>query len=122
MLSIVLILFGIFHFSYPRDLIAYIPSSLYGGIVWAYIVGAAYILTGISFLTNQFVKFTGYLFAAMLIFFILAIHVPNYLNAGDNEVKQLALISILKDFAIAGFSLHLAAGAFHQHFHLEDSD
>jgi uncharacterized membrane protein len=122
MLSIVLILFGIFHFSYPRDLIAYVPSSLYGGIVWAYIVGAAYILTGISFLTNQYVKFTGYLFAAMLIFFILAIHVPNYLNAGDKEIKQLALISILKDFAIAAFSLHLAAGAFHQHFHLEDSD
>jgi uncharacterized membrane protein len=122
MLSVVLILFGIFHFTYPRDLMAYVPSSLYGGIAWAYIVGAAYILAGLSFMTNQYVKFTGYLFAAMLIFFILTIHLPNYLNAGDREMQQLALISMLKDFAIAGFSLHLAAGAFHQHFHLEDSD
>lgn len=122
MLAIVLILFGIFHFTYPRDLMAYVPSSLYGGIVWAYIIGVAYILTGISFMTNQYVKFTGYLFAAMLLFFILTIHVPNYLHAGDKEMQQLALISILKDLAIAGFSLHLAAGAFRQHFHLEDSD
>jgi uncharacterized membrane protein len=122
MLSLVLILFGIFHFTYPRDLMAYVPSSLYGGIVWAYIIGAAYILAGISFMTNQFVKFTGYIFAAMLIFFILAIHVPNYMNAGDQEMRQLALISILKDFAIAGFSLHIAASAFHQHLHFEDND
>lgn len=122
MLSVVLILFGIFHFMYPRDLMAYVPSSLFGGIVWAYIVGAAYILVGISFMTNRYVKLTGYFLAGLLIFFILTIHVPNYLNAGDREMQQLALRSILKDFAIAGFALHIAAGAYKQHFHLEDSD
>lgn len=122
MLSIVLIIFGIFHFMYPHDLMVYVPASLIGGIVWAYIVGGAFILVGISFLTNQYVKFTGYLLAAMLIIFILTIHVPNYLDAGDKEMRQLALISILKDLAITGFAMHIAAGAHHQHFHLEDSD
>jgi putative oxidoreductase len=122
MLSVVLIIFGIFHFMYPHDLMVYVPSYLIGGIIWAYIVGAAFVLVGLSFLTNQFVKFTGYLLALMLIIFILTIHVPNYLNAGDKEMQQLALISILKDLAITGFALHIAAGAHHQHFHLEDSD
>jgi len=68
------------------------------------------------------VKFTGYILAALLIFFILSIHLPNYLNAGMAETKQLALINILKDTAITGFALHIAAGAHHQHFHLEESD
>lgn len=122
MLSVVLIIFGVFHFMYPRDLMVYVPAALIGGIMWAYLVGGAFILVGISFLTNQYVKFTGYLLAIMLIFFIISIHVPNFLNAGDVDMRQLALISILKDLAITGFALHIAAGAHHQHFHLEDSD
>jgi Ca2+/H+ antiporter len=107
---------------YPRDLMVYVPAALIGGIMWAYFVGGAFVLVGISFLTNQYVKFTGYLLAVMLIFFIVSIHVPNYLNAGDADMRQLAFISILKDLAITGFALHIAAGAHHQHFHLEDSD
>lgn len=122
MLSVVLIIFGIFHFLYPRDLLVYVPAGLVGGIKWAYFVGSAFVLVGLSFLTNQFVKFTSYLLVVMLIIFILTIHLPNYLNAGDKEMRQLALINILKDTAIAGFALHIAAGAHHQHFHLEDSD
>ena len=122
MLSVVLIIFGIFHFLYPRDLLVYVPLYLVGGIIWAYIVGGAFIIVGLSFLTNQFVKFTSYLLVVMLIFFILTIHLPNYMNAGDRDMQQMALINILKDTAIAGFALHIAAGAHHQHFHLEDSD
>jgi uncharacterized membrane protein len=118
----VLIIFGIFHIKYPHDSMVYVPTSLPGGIVWAYIVGAAFILVGLSFMTNQFVKFTGYMLAALLVIFILTIHVPNFLNAGNDEIKQQALINILKDTAIMGFVLHIAAGAHHQHFHLEESD
>ena len=121
-LSVVLIIFGIFHFLYPRDLMVYVPLSLVGGISWAYIVGSAFVIVGLSFLTNQFVKFTSYLLVIMLIIFILTIHVPNFMNSGDKEMRQLALISILKDTAIVGFALHIAAGAHHQHFHLEESD
>ena len=100
----------------------YVPLSLVGGITWAYVVGGAFILVGLSFLTNQFVKITSYLLVIMLVIFILTVHLPNYNNAGDKEMRQLALINILKDTAIAGFALHIAAGAHHQHFHLEDSD
>jgi len=122
MLSVVLIVFGIFHFFYPRDLLVYVPLSLVGGIMWAYIVGVAFIIVGLSFLTNQFVKFTSYLLVIMVIIFILTIHVPNFMNTGDKEMRQMALINILKDTAIVGFALHIAAGAHHQHFHLEESD
>ena len=122
MLSIVLIIFGVFHLMYPKDLMVYVPISLVGGIAWAYVVGAAFILVGLSFLTNQYVKVTSYVLAALLIIFILTIHLPNYMNAALPEMRQQALINILKDTAITGFALHIAAGAHHQHFHLEDSD
>ena len=122
LLSVVLIALGIFHFVYPRDLLVYVPLSLAGGIIWAYIAGGAFILVGLSFLTNQFVKVTGYILVAMLIIFILTIHLPNFQNAGDRDMRQLALINILKDTAIAGFAMHIAAGAHHQHLHFEQND
>ena len=121
-LSVVLIIFGIFYFLNPRDLLVYVPLGLFGGIMWAYVLGAAFILVGLSFLTNQFVKITSYLLVAVLIIFILAIHLPNYNNAGSSEFRQMALINILKDTAIAGFALHIAAGAHHQHLHFEEND
>lgn len=122
MLSVVLIIFGICHFLYPRDLFVYVPVFMVGGILYAYIVGGIFILVGLSFLTNQYVKFTSYLLVILMLVFILSIHVPNYLNAGNRDMKMLALINILKDTAIMGFVMHIAAGAHHQHLHFEESD
>lgn len=121
-LAVVLLAFGIFHFMYPRDLLVYVPDFLPLGIKWAYIVGGAFILVGLSYLTNQYVKISSYLLFVLLVIFILTIHLPNYQNAGDKDMRQLALINILKDTAIAAFALHIAASAWHQHFQLENND
>ncbi len=122
LLALVLIGFGIFSFNYPRELLIYVPVELPGGIKLAYIVGGGFILVGLSFMFNQYVKLVGYVFAGLLLIFIITVHVPNYLNAGVIEMKRQALINLLKDTAIMSFSLHIAAGAHHQHFHLEESD
>jgi len=122
LLSLVMIVFGFQHFSRPRDLVNYVPDFLPGGIIWVYFVGIAFILVAIAFITNRMVKVAGYLLAGILLVFVLTIHLPNYLNAGDKDSKQMALISILKDTAIACFALYIAAGAHHQKLHLEDSD
>lgn len=122
LLAVVLFVFGVFHFLYPRDLLVYVPDFLPLGIKWAYVVGSAFILVSLSYLTNQFVKASSYILFVLLVIFILTIHLPNYRNAGSSEMRQFALINLLKDTAIAAFALHIAAGAHHQHFHLEESD
>ena len=122
LLALVLFAFGVFHFLYPRDLLVYVPQILPGGIIWVYAVGASFILVGLSFLTNRMVKFAGYLLAILLGVFVIFIHIPNYLYAGDKEMKQMAFINLLKDTATACFALHIAAGAHHQKLHLEESD
>ncbi|MEO7530762.1 MAG: hypothetical protein ABIS69_05105 [Sediminibacterium sp.] len=122
LLAVVLISFGLFHFQNARDLIVYIPSSVPGGIAWVYIVGAAFILVGVAFIVNKMVKTAAYLLATLLFIFICIIHIPNYLEAGTKEMRSMAFVNILKDLAIAGFALHIAAGAHHQKLHLEDSD
>jgi putative oxidoreductase len=121
-LAIVLIGIGIFDIRNPYDILVFVPSWLPGGIIWSYIVGVCFILVGISFLTNQYVKITAYTLAAFLFFFILTVHVPNAFNAGMPEMRIQALVNILKDTAIACFALHIAAGAHHQHLHFEEAD
>jgi uncharacterized membrane protein len=122
LLAVVMIIFGIFHLTNARDLIEYVPPSIPGGIDWVYFVGVAYILVGISFILNKYVKMAGYLLAILLFIFVVVIHLPNYLYAGTAESKTGALINLLNDLAIGGFALHIAAGAHHQQLHLEESD
>jgi uncharacterized membrane protein len=121
-LAVVLISLGIFHLIRPYDLLVYVPMTLFGGVTWVYIVGICFIAVGVSFMINQYVKITSYLLAALLIVIILFIHVPNALNAGMEEMRTFAIINIMKDTAIAGFALHIAASAHHQHLHFEEDD
>ena len=53
LLAVVMISFGIYHFQHARELVVYIPSFLPGGLLWVYLVGAAFILVAISFVTVQ---------------------------------------------------------------------
>jgi hypothetical protein len=121
-LALMLIAIGIYHLNQPSDLLVYVPDFLPGGIVCAYVVGSCFILVGISFLTNYYVKITSYALAVLLLAFALFVHLPNYFNAGVAEMRTFALINMLKDIAIAAFALHIAAGAHHQHLHFEEND
>lgn len=111
LLSVVMIVFGIYHFQQPRSLLEYVPGNLPGGINSVYVVGAAYILAAIAFISNKFVKLVGYLLALLLILSVLMIHWPIYKEAGNFETKQMAFIAMLKDTAIAAFALHIAGSA-----------
>lgn len=114
LLAIVMLVFGIYHFRRPENLLIYVPTYLPGGIVWVYFVGIAFILAALSFIANRFVAIAGYLLAVLLLTFVVLVHWPNYSEAGDPEMKQLALVNLLKDMALAAFALHIAANARNQ--------
>ena len=111
LLSIVMIIFGFYHFKNPRAMMEYVPANLPNPILWVKIVGAAFILAAVSFIFNRYVKVTAYLLALMLLIFAFFIHGEIYMNAGTEEVKVNALINILKDTALAAFALHIAGSA-----------
>jgi uncharacterized membrane protein len=112
LLALVMAVFGVYHFIYPQNLVGYVPSFLpAAGNLWVYIPGAAFILTAIAFITNKMVKTAAYLLAVLLFIFVLTIHLPNFLYAGDPEVRQSEFINLLKDTAIAAFALHIASNS-----------
>lgn len=112
-LSVVMIVFGLYHFMEPQNLLVYVPDFLPGGILWVYLTGAAFILAAIAFIMHKQVKLAGYLLALLLIIFVLTIHLPNFLHAGDEGMKQVALVNLLKDTALASFALYLGSEASH---------
>ncbi|WP_018613525.1 hypothetical protein [Segetibacter koreensis] len=110
-LGVVMIIFGLYHFMKPQNLLVYVPDFIPGGIIWVYIVGAAFILAGIAFILHKMVELAGYLLALLLIIFVLSIHFPNYLNAGDADMKQMAFVNLLKDTALAAFAMYIGSNA-----------
>ena len=96
-LAAVLLCIGVYHLAKPNDLLVYVPFFLPGGIKWAYLVGVCFILVGLSFIVNFYVKLTSYLLAFFLFFFVLSVHVPNFFNAAMQDMRTFALINILKD-------------------------
>ncbi len=111
LLAIVMIVFGVYHFQHPRNLVVFVPQNIPGGITWVYVIGGAFILAALAFITNKFVKLAGYLLALLLLIFVITIHLPNYNQAGDPEMRQEAFINLLKDIALAAFALHIAGSA-----------
>ena len=112
LLALVMAVFGVYHFVSPQNLVGYVPSFLPAlGNLWVYIPGAAFILAAIAFITNKMVKLAGYLLAALLFIFVLTIHLPNFMNAGDPSVRQSEFVNLLKDLAIAAFAMHIAANS-----------
>ncbi len=111
LLAIVMIVFGVQHFTNPREMMNFVPPFLPGGDVWVYLVGIAFMLAAIAFIINRFVALAAYLLAVLLFCFVLLIHLPNFRDAGDAEMKQLALVNLLKDTAIGAFALFIAANA-----------
>lgn len=110
-LGIVMMAFGLYHFFKPQTLLVYVPEFLPGGILWVYVVGLAFILAAIAFIAHKRVQLAGYLLALLLIVFVLSIHFPNYLHAGDSDMKQMAFVNLLKDTALAAFAMYIASNA-----------
>ena len=110
-LGIIMILFGIFHFVSPDNLIVFVPEFLPGKKTLVYLVGLAFIATGVAFIAHKFVMLSGYTLAALLIIFVLSIHLPNYLGAADSDMKSMAFVNLLKDTALAAFAMYIGSEA-----------
>lgn len=110
-LGVVMILFGIYHFMKPDNLIVFVPDFLPGKKLLVYLVGIAFILTGVAFITHKFVMVAGYMLAVILIIFVLSIHLPNYLHAADSDMQSMAFVNILKDTALAAFAMYIGSEA-----------
>lgn len=105
--ALVFIFFGVNHFFYAEAMSGIVPSYMPGdGKIWVYITGVCMLAAGIAFLMNKMVKIAGLLLAALLIIYVLTLHLPSVLDGNDAAISGL-----LKDLALAGACLVIAGRA-----------
>ena len=77
-----------------------VPKWIPSGVIWVYITGLGFVLASVAILINKQTKLACYLLAAMLLIFILTIHIPILISGKDEAAKQMALLLMLKDVGL----------------------
>lgn len=97
-------IFGVNHFRYGKGMGGMVPHWFPGdATIWIYIAGAGLILAAISIIINKYTKPACYLLAAMLLIFVLSMHIPSLLRG-----NEMAMTGVLKDTAMAMAALIIA--------------
>ena len=92
--------FGLLHFGPLEFSLSYVPDYLPFPVFWVYFSGAALIAFTVSTIVGKLDKLAAYLLAAMMLLFVLMIHIPKAIG-GD----FVQFIGIFRDTAVAGAAI-----------------
>lgn len=93
-------IFGLFHFLNASAMAGMVPVP--GGVFWIYFTGAALIAGSIGIITGFLGRLAALGLSALLVTFILGIHLPGLSNP---EMQQGAMMGLLKDVSLLGGAL-----------------
>ena len=97
-------IFGLMHLMSAGDMAGMVPSFIPGGVLWVYLTGLALIAATVSFIIQKHVHLAALLTAALMIVFVLTIHLPAVIGG-----NMMSMGSLLKDLGLAGGALLLAS-------------
>jgi uncharacterized membrane protein YphA (DoxX/SURF4 family) len=92
--------FGVSHFVNANEMAAHVP--LPGGLFWIYFTGLALVAGALGILTGILGRWAALGLAALMLVFVFAVHLP---GIRDPARAPLAVMSLLKDLALAGGAL-----------------
>jgi putative oxidoreductase len=98
-------LFGINHFLMTDYYVGMLTSFIPFGAYTIILTGIMLIITSISIITKQYVRFSTLVLAFLLFMFIVTIHIPHLIQGRDTTIT---LIALLKDISLLGGSLMIA--------------
>lgn len=90
--ALIIAYFGYLHLTKAAAMGGMVPDFLPGdGKLWVYITGAAFILVAIAIITGFQKTLACYLLAAVLIIFVLTIHIKNFDTNPSGLLKDTAM-------------------------------
>lgn len=111
-------IFGVFHLMNAQAIAGLVPGVFPGpGTFWVYVTGVVFLLVAAALLAQKYTREAGLVLAFQLLVFILTVWVPNLSNP---EMGQQAVVNLLKDTALLGAALSLAASATKNRGHSSD--
>ena len=98
---------GLNHFLFTEIYLGMLTSFIPEGVFTIFLTGAVLIGASISIIFNKYIKTACFILAALLLIFILTIHIPG-LFSPDLKTTQFALMELLKDTGLMGGALMIA--------------
>lgn len=92
--------FGLLHLMNANAMAGMVPVP--GGVFWIYFTGIALIAGAVGLITKKLGALAALGLAALMIVFVLAVHLP---GLGNPQMAQMAMMGLLKDTALAGAAL-----------------
>lgn len=105
--SLVLLIFGLFHFMNASGMSGMVPEWVPGGVFWVYATGVFLIAGAVAIIINRMASLAALLLAVLLLIFVLTIHLPSVMAGGDGA--QMAMTMLLKDLSMAAAALYISA-------------
>ena len=99
-------IFGLNHFLMVDFFTGMLTSFISGTGFTVLLTGVFLILVSISIIIRKYTRLACFLLSALLLIFILTIHVPSLFEGGEGA--KMALMQLLKDTSLMGGSLLLA--------------
>lgn len=96
--------FGINHFVQGSAMAGGVPVP--GGVFWVYFIGLCLVAASIAITFNVLRTWAGIALAALLMTFVLTMHLPAVL--ADGMAAMNSVIALLKDTSLAGAALYFA--------------
>jgi len=101
--------FGLLHFMAGPQMAVMVPGIFPGsGAMWVYLAGIVLLAGSLSLLFNKYVMYGAGALAALMLIFVLTIHIPGVMNEAS---RQIAMPGLLKDTALMGGALMFALRA-----------
>jgi uncharacterized membrane protein len=112
--SIMMTIFGIYHFLFTKDASTLVPSWIPNHIFWTYFAGAALIGSGLAIILNIKPELTAALLGTMIFIWFIILHIPRVIASPFVDIKDevtsafLALAYSGTAFVIAGAARKIA--------------
>lgn len=98
-------IFGLNHLFNGSQMAGMVPGFIPGGLFWVYFTGIALLAASIALIIGKKAQLASLLLGALLLVFILTMHLPGVLGG---EGGQMAMINLMKDLAMIGGALLIA--------------
>ncbi len=100
-------IFGLNHFLMVDFFTGMLTSFIPGTGFTVLLSGVFLILASVSIIIKKYIRISCYLLAAMLLIFILSIHIPGLFEQG--ETPRMAMMQLLKDTSLMGGAIMIAS-------------
>jgi hypothetical protein len=106
--GITILLTGIHYFYYAKQISMLLPGFLPKSDFWVYLIGTAFLLSGLAIIINkQITTLASFLLALLLICLAVGIDLRGIFNK-DDDMKFLFSQSLLKDVGLAAGAIIIA--------------